>query len=155
MIKRPLNKKFIKWFLIAGVTFLLGFAGLYIYYFSLKYEDTASVKSDFTVEALPFIKSFEENSDTANKKYTEKIISVSGKISAIEPADTTLNIKFINPETGSYAIFAFQKQHLAQVKTLLKEDSVAIKGSCSGGEFSEILGTVFITFKRCVLEKKY
>jgi hypothetical protein len=155
MFKHPSNKKFIKWFLVAGILFLLAGAGIYIYFFSLKYEDTAIVKPDFSEEALSFIKSFEENSSLANKKYTEKIISVSGKISAIEPADTTLNIKFINPATGSYAIFAFQKQHLDQVKTLQKEDSVIIKGSCSGGDFSEILGTVFITFKRCVLEKKF
>ena len=155
MLKNPSTKKFIKWFLFVGVIFLLSGVGVYMYYFSLKHDDTAGVKSDFTVEALPFIKSFEENSSEANKKYTEKIISVSGKISALDPVDTTLNIKFINSATGSYAIFAFQKQHLDQVKTLQKEDSVTIKGSCSGGEFSEILGTVFITFKRCVLEEKH
>lgn len=155
MLKNPSNKKIVKWFLLAWLVFLLTGVGIYIYYFSLRYDDTADVKSAYTADALPFIKSFEENSGLANKKYTEQIISVSGKISAIEAADTTLNIKFINPATGSYTIFAFQKQHLNQVKTLQKEDSVVIKGSCSGGEFSEILGTVFITFKRCVLEKKY
>ena len=155
MLKLPTNKKFIKWLLIAGLILLLSGAGLYMYFVNLKYEDTAAVKPDFRVEALPFIKSFEENNSEANKKYTEKIISVSGKISELESADTTLNIKFINPATGSYAIFAFQKQNLDQVINLSKEDSVTIKGSCSGGGFSKILGTFFITFKRCVLEKNY
>jgi len=155
MLKNPSKKVFLKWFLITGVIFLLCGAGLYFYYATLKYEDTANVKEDFNVKALPFIKYYSENDTAANKKYTEKIITVSGKISAIEAADTTLNIKFIDSTSGSYVIFAFQKQHLDQVKTLQKEDSVAIKGSCSGGMYSEILGTVFITFKRCVLEKKY
>ena len=155
MLKKPANKKFLRWSLITGVILLLGGAGLYFYYATLRYEDTTNVKPDFNVEALPFIKSFIENNSLANKKYTEKIISVSGRISAIEPADTTLNIKFIDPATGSYAIFAFQKQHLDQVKTLRNNDSVTIKGSCSGGAYSEILSTVFITFKRCVLEKKH
>lgn len=155
MLKNPTSKKFIKWFLVTGLILLLSGAGLYMYFFNLKHEDTAAVKPGFIVEALPFIKSFEENISEANKKYTEKIISVSGKISDIEPVDTTLNIKFINPATGSYAIFAFQKQNLDQIKNLSKEDSVTIKGSCSGGDFSKILGTYFITFKRCVLEENH
>jgi len=155
MLKRPANKRFFKWLLLSGVILLLSGIGIYFYYATLKYEDTTKVKAEFVVKALPFIKSFTENDSLANKKYTEKIIIVSGKISAIEAADTSLNIKFIDPATGSYAIFAFQKQHLDQVKALQKEDSVAIKGSCSGGIFSDILGTIFITFKRCVLEKKY
>ena len=155
MLINPVNKKILKWFGITLGIFVLCGVGLYLYYASLTYEDTANVKADFTVGALLFIKYFTENDTAANKKYTEKIITVAGIISAIEAADTTLNIKFIDSATGSYAIFAFQKQHLDQVKTLQKEDSVAIKGSCSGGMYSEILGTVFITFKRCVLEKKY
>ena len=155
MLKRPVNKKIRKWFFAVGLLLLLFAAGLYLYYATLTYKDTATVKSDFYVEAIPFIHSFSENDSLANKTYTEKIISVSGKISAIEAADTSLNIKFVDPATGSYAIFAFQKQHLNQVKTLKKDDSVTIKGSCSGGVYSEILGTIFITFKRCVLEKKY
>ena len=155
MLKKPVNRRFFKWLLLSGVILLLSAIGIYFYYTTLKYEDTTKVKAEFIVEALPFIKSFTENDSLANKKYTEKIVIVSGKISAIEAADTSLNIKFIDSATGSYAIFAFQKQHLDQVRALQKEDSVAIKGSCSGGVFSEILGTIFITFKRCVLEKKY
>ena len=81
------------------------------------------------------------------------MITVSGTVSEIEPADTTVNIKFIDTTSGSYAIFAFQEQHIAEAKTLKVGDSVSIKGSCSGGVFSEILGTEFITFKRCAIVK--
>ena len=55
--------------------------------------------------------------------------------------------------TGSYVIFAFQSQHLAEAKSIKQGDDVSIKGSCSGGAYSEILEAEFITFKRCALNK--
>ena len=64
-----------------------------------------------------------------------------------------MNIKFVDTTSGSYAIFAFQEQHIAETKTVKVGDSVSIKGSCSGGILSEILGTESITFKRCTLNK--
>jgi len=74
-------------------------------------------------------------------------------VSAIEAADTTLNIKFIDPVSTSYAIFAFQQQHQMEAKTIKVGDSISIKGSCSGGIYSEILDATAITFKRATLNK--
>jgi hypothetical protein len=68
-------------------------------------------------------------------------------------ADTTANIKFIDTTTGSFAIFAFQQQHLDEAKSVKAGDSVSIKGSCSGGTYSEILGVEKIDFKRSALNK--
>jgi hypothetical protein len=50
-----------------------------------------------------------------------------------------MNLKMTEPSTGSYIIFSFQQQNLADVKKLKKGDNVSIKGSCSGGIHSEIL----------------
>lgn len=130
------------------------FAGVYWYVATEKFSDTKDKKADYTVNALDFIREFQQNDSIANKKYTDKIITVNGTVSEIEAADTTFNIKFIDTTTGSYAIFAFQQQHLAEVKTIKAGNTVSIKGSCSGGTYSEILETEFITFKRCTLNKK-
>jgi len=72
---------------------------------------------------------------------------------ATEPADKTMIIKITDITTGSYLIFAFQPQHLAKAKPLKEGDRVTIKGSCSDGVYSEILGTYFISFKRSTIEK--
>jgi hypothetical protein len=153
MLKRPANKIFLTWFLVtAGIILLCG-AGLYLYYSSLTYEDTGNVKTDFTVESIPFIKEFEKDYKAANKKYAEKIIAVTGIVTATEAADTTINIKMADPASGSYLIFAFQEQHLNEAKTLKPGDKVTIKGSCSDGVFSEILGTYFVSFKRSALSR--
>ena len=123
------------------------------YIFNDKYADTAKRKATYTVNALDFIKEFEKNDSLANKKYTEQIIAVKGTVSEIEAADTTANIKFVDSTSGSYIIFAFQQQHMAEAKQLKEGDKVTIKGSCSGGTYSEILGTEYISFKRSAVNE--
>jgi tRNA_anti-like len=147
------RKTWVKKLLFGGFILLLIGAGVIWYIFSEKHEDTASVKSDYTTEAIPFIKEFEKDIKEANRKYAEKIIEVTGVITESEAADTTINIKMADIATGSYLIFAFQQQYLQQAKTLKPGDKATIKGSCSDGIFSEILGTYFISFKRSTLLK--
>ena len=123
------------------------------YIFNDKYADTTERKAVYAVNAMDFIKEFEKNDSLANNKYTEQIITVNGTVSEVQQVDTTANIKFIDTTSGSYIIFAFQQQHLAEAKQLKEGDKVSIKGSCSGGTYSEILGTEYISFKRCAINK--
>jgi tRNA_anti-like len=152
MLKHPKNKKVLKWSAIVAAGLLLSGAAVYFYFATLTYDDTAKLKVDYSVEAIPFIKEFEKDYEAANKKYAEKIISVKGVVSATEPADTTMNIKMSDTTTGSYLIFAFQEQHMSEAKKLKPGDQIVIKGSCSDGIYSEILGTYFVSFKRSTIE---
>ena len=146
------NKPYKKW-LLALLVLLLAGGGVIWYLFTLKYDDTASVKADYTVNALDFIKEFKQDMTAANKKYSEKIIVVNGSVSAIETADTTANIKMIDTTNGAYIIFAFQQQHLQEAKAMKAGELVSIKGSCSNGAFSNILEAEYITFKRCAVNQ--
>jgi len=154
MLKNPKNKKILKWLLIAGGSLLLiGFV-VYFYFATLSHDDTASLKADYTVEAIPFIKEFEKDYKTANKKYAEKIIAVKGIITETEqPVDTTMNIKMADTTTGSYLIFAFQNKDIAKAKKLKQGDKVIIKGSFGDGIYSEIKEAYFINFQRSTVEK--
>ena len=147
--KRPWLKKL----LLVGLILIGVAAASYWYIATEKFADTKDRQAAFTVNAIDFIREFEKDDKAANKKYADKIITVNGIVSEIEAADTTMNIKFVDTTSGSYAIFAFQEQHIAETKTVKVGDSVSIKGSCSGGILSEILGTESITFKRCTLNK--
>jgi hypothetical protein len=147
--KRPWLKKL----LVAGLILAVTGAAVYWYVATEKFADTKDRKAAFTVNALDFIREFEKDNKAANLKYVNKIITVNGTVSEMEAVDTTVNIKFIDSTSGSYAIFAFQQQHLAEAKTVKPGDPVSIKGSCSGGILSEILGTHSISFKRCTLNK--
>jgi hypothetical protein len=118
-----------------------------------KHPDTANTAAAYTVNAIDLIREFQTNDSLANAKYREKIITVNGNISDIEtPNDSTANIKFIDT-TSSYAIFSFTGETSKEAKALKKGDPVSIKGSCSGGVLSEILGTESISFKRCTINK--
>ncbi len=142
-----------KWILAIVSILILSGAAVVWYIFNQEFSDTADRKVSFTVEANDFIREFETDSKLANQQYTEKIIAVNGIVSAVESADTTTNIKMIDTAKGFYIIFAFQQQHMADAKKLKEGDRVSIKGSCSGGTYSEILETWLISFKRCAINK--
>ena len=152
MLTTKINRPYKKWLLALFILLLAGGAVIW-YLFTLKYEDTADVKPEHTVNAIDFISEFKQDMAEANKKYSEKIIVVNGTVSEIEMADTTANIKMIDTTNGAYIIFAFQQQHLQDAKQMKEGDKVSIKGSCSNGAFSTILETEYITFKRCAINK--
>ena len=151
-IKQIMMKRYKKWLIALGVVLLAGAAIVY-YLFTLKYDDTTTVKADFTVNAMDFIKEFKQDMAAANKKYSEKIVVVNGTVSAIEMADTTANIKMVDTTNGAYIIFAFQQQHLGEAKSIKAGEQVSIKGSCSNGALRNILEAEYITFKRCAVNK--
>jgi tRNA_anti-like len=152
-----------KWLLKAGLI-LVTLAGTYIGFgmmskegekkiFEKTFENTDSVKADYTLEAASLIKEFMTNDTATNKKYLEKVLAVNGLASAVDiAADSTSIIKFAD-STGSYAIFSLEKNQLEKVQTIKAGDAVSVKGVCSGSIFSEILGTTSISFKRSTLNK--
>lgn len=153
MIQTLKKTSWFKRILFAGA-FLLVFGGIAIWYiFTEKFLDTSKETAAYTVNALDLIHEFQNGDSLANKKYAEKIITVKGRVTETESADTTINIKMIDSLTDAYIIFAFQEQHLKEAKHLKEGDSVSIKGSCSGGIYSNILETEFVTFKRCTVNK--
>jgi hypothetical protein len=139
--------------LIAALVLLVAVAAIVWYIFTREFEDTATQQAAYTVSAAPFLSEFRNSIDAANKKYSEKIIVVNGRVSEVEKADTTLNIKMLPDSTDDYIIFAFQQKDMDAVKQVQPGDSIAIKGSCSAGTYSDILETTFIAFKRCTLNK--
>jgi type II secretory pathway pseudopilin PulG len=147
------RRTWVKWILIAVLAVVVILAGLYWYVATDKFSDTKARRADYTLNALDFIHEFQQDLKAANEKYTRKIVALEGRVSEVEAADTTLNIKFVDPVTSSYAIFAFQQQHLDETKGVKAGDSISIKGSCSGGIYSEIREATVINFQRSTLNK--
>ena len=148
--KRPWLKRL----LIGGLILVAVAAGIYWYVATEEFSDTKDRKAAFTVNAIDFIREFEKNEIEANKKYKDKIVTVNGRVSEIEAADTTMNIKIIDTVSNSFIIFAFQEQHLSEPKTVSVGDTISIKGSFSAGIFSQIMEVVKIDFKRSALNKE-
>lgn len=156
MIHKSANKKgWVKKGLIALLFISLLGGGAFWYIMNQTFDDTASTESAFTVSAEDLINAYQTNDSLANATYREQIITVQGKVTEVEAADTTVNIKFTDPVTGSYLIFDFQSQHVADAKVVQAGDSVAIKGSCSGNIYSQLRRAHMISFKRSVLVTKF
>lgn len=118
------------------------------------HASTESLKEDYTLTAADLINEFLTNDTAANKKYTEKVLLVSGQVSeSAVAADSTGTVSFAD-STGSYAIFSIDKMQMEKVKSIKKGDVATVKGICSGGMFSDILGTTSITFKRSTIISK-
>lgn len=132
------------------VLFMIGGAGFW-YIMNEEFADTSSTKAAYTVNAMELIQEFQQGDSAANKKYAEQIVTVNGRITEIETADTTANIKFTDTLTGSYVIFDFQAQHASDAKTLKVGDSVSLKGSCSGSIYSQLRKAHMISFKRAAI----
>ena len=147
------NRKKLKSIILSVILVALAFAGGILYVSTKKFTDITKEKVDYTINAFDLINEFTNNDSLANKKYAEKIITVTGLVTEVESADTSVNIKMADTTSSSYAIFAFQQQNLTEAKAIKEGDKVSIKGSCSGGAYSQILETEFITFKRCALTK--
>jgi hypothetical protein len=147
------SKKLFKKIFLAGMAALLFAAAVVWYVFTQKFDDTSTTKPAYEASAMPFISEYKKDIKAANFKYSEKIITINGTVSEIETADTTLNIKMADANTGDYVIFAFQQQDMEAVKKIKQGDSISVKGSCSGGAYSDILETTYVAFKRCSLNK--
>lgn len=117
------------------------------------FSSTTNKKAAYTVNAQELIQEFINSDSTANKKYTDQILVVNGRISELEAADSTINVKFTDSTSGSYAIFDFQAADVAAVKKMAVGDSVSIKASCSGGIFSRLRQATVINFKRSAINK--
>lgn len=153
--KRANKKGWIKKVIIAFLLVVLLAGGAFWYIMNETFDDTAATKSAYTVSAQDLINTYQTNDSLANATYREQIITVQGRVTEVEAADTTVNIKFTDPVTGSYLIFDFQSQHVEDAKVLQAGDSVAIKGSCSGNIYSMLRKAHMISFKRSVLVTKF
>ena len=154
-VKSTNKKSWIKKALIAILFIILLGGGAYLYIMNETFDDTASLKSAYTVNAQDLINAYQTNDSVANATYREQIITVQGRVTEVEAADTTVNIKFTDPFTGSYLIFDFQSQHVPDAKVVQVGDSVAIKGSCSGNIYSQLRRAHMISFKRSLLVNKF
>jgi hypothetical protein len=152
-VSHPVLKKTV-WIVAGPVFVFISFLIMEKYIMNETYSDTAGIKPDYTISATDLIHEFAANDSAANKKYLEKIISVTGAASEVEvKSDSTINIKFAD-STGSYINFSLEKEQYEKVKNIKPGDAVSLKGSCSGSFYSDILSTTQISFKRSTLNKQ-
>jgi hypothetical protein len=145
------KKKWFRWLLLAIVAMALAGGAVFYYVMNVEFADTTSEKAAYTISAMDLLAAFQQNDSAANKKYAEQIVTVSGRVSAVQWADTSATVTFVDSLSGSYLIFDFQADASRQAGQLQPGDSVTLKGSCSGSIYSQLRKAHMISFKRSVI----
>jgi DNA/RNA endonuclease YhcR with UshA esterase domain len=113
--------------------FILAITGGFIGYkmYNKPHVDVAETSAEINVNANDLMSEFSINENTANKKYLEKIVAVSGKITSItienEKPIITLQT---NDDFGSILCHFDEKN--ATINQLKEGQNTTIKGICTG-----------------------
>lgn len=111
---------------------IIGAAGTYYYAFVYSKNrkfDMVNAEA-MTIEANTLVKAFQENETEANKNYLDKVLMISGTISATDQTQTgerTLTLSSDDPFAG--VMVTLDSTEAAQVNM---NDKVTVKGFCKG-----------------------
>jgi hypothetical protein len=129
-------------------------AGFYAYReYNRTNKDLKNLKADFAMDAAALIASFEKDSSSANKKYVDRLIAVSGNVKAIDAQGNPVVIALGEAGQMSSVQCSMDSTYVQEYKTIKEGDRLTVKGLCTGGRTEELFGTDVI-LNRCVLENK-
>ena len=128
--------------LLLLVILVIGFLAWYgLKEYNRKNKDLKSLTADIKIDAPSLIADFEKDSSSANRKYTDKIIAVTGNVKKIDADGNPVIIFLSNPNQMSSVKCSMDSTHAEDYKVIKPGSSITIKGKCTGGETSDLFGT--------------
>ena len=109
---------------------LVGASGYGIYLFNKKPIDPRGQNADYEISAVALMKEFSLDEEKATKKYSDKILLISGIVSEINLTSTTVFVDAGDPIAS--VTCSFYADELPHLQPLKKGDAVQIKGTCTG-----------------------
>ena len=143
-----------KRFILLVLLVIIALAGWYGYHeYNRKTKDLSDITPDVTIDAISLINAFDKDSSLANKRFTDKIVQVSGNVKEID-ANGTPTIFFLgSPGQISSVKCSMDSTHANDFKSVKTGMDVVLKGKCSGGQTQEMFGTD-VTLNYCVLSNQ-
>jgi hypothetical protein len=96
------------------------------------------------VTAVELTRLYEQNVVAADYTYTQKLVTVSGKVVAIERFEDSIHVHLaaaLQPYTREYVTCVFSNDHFRGVLNLRKGESSTITGTCQGRLWETIVLT--------------
>ena len=136
-------KRIIAIIIVLGI---LGGGSAYYYTFHKPHKNTFNLKADYALTAFDLFSKFENDEDSANKKYLGKILEVTGKIVNVKKFDGNYEISLEDEMEGITCLVDsnYAVQQKRELDKLEPEQIVKIKGQCNG----YLMG---VKMDRCVL----
>lgn len=96
------------------------------YMYNKPVEGLEFKKADYNLSPLELVKEFQNDEETANLKFLNKVIKVTGMIASIEEEHITLEVE------GAFAQVICEMKLASALKNLSKGQEITIKGLCTG-----------------------
>lgn len=116
------------------VILILGIVGAFIAYkmYNKPHVDVAATSSDITITANNLLNDFSTDETSANAKYLDKIVEVSGTIAKLETeADKGVVVLQTNEDFGSVRC-TLSEASTQKINDLKVGDNITLKGICTG-----------------------
>ncbi len=121
--------------------------------YNRKHVDVTEESAAFTITSEDLIIAFTTDEKAANKKFLDKIIAISGKIKSIEKDETGIyTIALGKLNTMSSVRCSLDSIHNQGASIVKIGENISIKGTCSGYNADELLGSDVI-LNRCAVIK--
>lgn len=148
-----MNKNMIRY---SFITVILVITGLVYYGFSeynRKHKDVSDAVASFNTTGESIIHEFTTDEKSANTKYLDKIIEVSGIVKSIDKDDEgSVTVVLGSPSNISSIRCNIDSADRIETANLQKNIPVTIKGVCNGFNADELLGSDLI-LNRCSINK--
>jgi len=120
------------WLIILFIVLALIAAFIVWRYTFRKSETTAaSMKTDFYLDASTLLREFENNEDSANYRYLDKVIVVTGTVESVTSDSLSVSLYLKETDAISGVICSFDRDALDPV-TIQAGTTVKVKGICTG-----------------------
>jgi hypothetical protein len=119
--------------LYAFLVLFFAAAGFGFYLYNKKPADVRKLSADYTFTAASLVADFNKDENTATKKYQEKVIAVTGKVTDIKidvTGQATVFLDSGDPLSGITC--SFYDEEAKSLRGLQKGATVTIKGNCTG-----------------------
>lgn len=107
-------------------------AGLAVYFYYKQPADIRTSTAHYTTTAPALLADFLENETAANTRYLDKIVTVTGTISNIDPDHENPAVFLETGNPMAAVTCSFYNTELATLKSLQTGSVIKIKGVCTG-----------------------
>ncbi|MBX2901809.1 MAG: hypothetical protein KF775_19325 [Cyclobacteriaceae bacterium] len=128
---------------ISAIVVLLVAFGI-VYFLFNKPHRNPGTEAGISINAYDLFRQYEENEDLGNARYLDKVVRVSGRISEI--TENQEHEQVLTLATGN-ALFGIRCTMQTPAATAHVNDSVSIKGICTGFLTDVILTSAFVESK--------
>lgn len=128
------------WIILGSVLVVGLIAAAYVWFAIINKpkRDIENAKADFQVNASDFIGEFETSDTSANRKYSGKVVLISGKVNSVLPGDSVSSVVFDEGKNLTVTV-EFLPKYNEDAKKLAAGSDVKVQAEYMGYVFDPLL----------------